>query len=196
MPGLTGFEVVEALGTDDCPRIVFSTAFDKYAVKAFDAHAIDYLLKPYDGARFQQALDRAAEQLGRGAPQATELHALLSGLPRDAARAERLLVKVDEAWVPLDLASVSHLSAEGKHVRVHTTEGPRLVRQSLKALGARLDAARFVRVHRGEVVNLAFVARLEPWTHGDGMLIMKDGSAVVLSRTFRDDFLRRWGAGP
>lgn len=195
MPGLTGFEVLEALGPEEAPAVIFSTAYDAFALKAFEAHAVDYLLKPYDAGRFGKALDKAHALLIGGQKDAERLQALLE----DPARAgptrplERLVVKVGEAWVPLRLDSVWRLSAEDKYVRLHTDGGEHLVRQSLRALEARLDPARFVRVHRGDIVNLDAVARLEPWTHGDGILVLKNGATVVLSRTWREAFLTRWG---
>ncbi|MCI0570790.1 MAG: LytTR family DNA-binding domain-containing protein [Myxococcaceae bacterium] len=196
MPGLTGFEVLEALGPEACPLVVFSTAYEQFALKAFDAHAVDYLLKPYDAERFGRALDRAHAQLLGGRGDVGRLQALLTDVARTQVAArplERLVVKVGEAWVPLRLEHVLRLSAEDKYVRLHTEQGQHLVRQSLRALEERLDAARFVRVHRSDIVNLEAVARLEPWTHGDGILVLRDGSTVVLSRTFRDAFLQRWG---
>ncbi|NMO22724.1 response regulator transcription factor [Pyxidicoccus fallax] len=195
MPGLTGFEVLEALGPEDAPAVIFSTAYDAFALKAFEAHAVDYLLKPYDAGRFGRALDKAHALLVGGKKDSGKLRALLE----DPARAgparplERLVVKVGEAWVPLKLDSVRRLSSEDKYVRLHTDQGEHLIRQSLRALEERLDPERFVRVHRGDIVNLDAVARLEPWTHGDGILILVDGSTVVLSRTWRETFLARWG---
>ncbi|QRO01127.1 response regulator transcription factor [Archangium violaceum] len=196
MPGLTGFEVLEVLGPEACPQVIFSTAYDQYALKAFDAHAVDYLLKPYDAERFQKALDKAHARLVGGRQDAERLEALLAGLSRarePGRPLERLVVKVGEAWVPLRLDRVFRLSAEDKYVRLHTDQGEHLVRQGLKALEERLDPERFVRVHRGEIIQLDAVARLEPWTHGDGILVLKDGSTVVLSRTYRQAFLERWG---
>lgn len=194
MPGLTGFELLEALG-EEAPAVVFSTAYDAYALRAFEAHAVDYLLKPYDAERFARALAKAhALLLGGRAQAASGVRALLEARGRAAgAPLERLVVKAGEAWVPVPLASVFRLSAEDKYVRLHTAQGQHLVRQTLRALEGRLDAARFVRVHRSEVVSLDAVARLEPYTHGDGILVLRDGSTVVLSRTYREAFLRRWG---
>jgi len=188
MPGLTGFDVIEALGVDRCPKIVFSTAFDHYAIAAFDAAAIDYLLKPYDAARFRQALDRVHVQLagGRGEPEV--LRGLVAGRPL-----ERLLVRSGEAWLPLRLDRVTRLRAEDKYVRVYSDAGEHLVRQSLKQLEVRIDPVRFVRVHRSEIVALDAVVRLEPWTHGDAQLALADGTSVVLSRSYRELFLERWG---
>ncbi|MBF5043339.1 response regulator transcription factor [Aggregicoccus sp. 17bor-14] len=187
MPGLTGFEVLEALG-EAAPAVVFSTAYDQYALSAFEAAALDYLLKPYDAERFRRALDRAHVQLAAGRVEAPG--ALLQAVQ---PRLERLIVRQGEGWVPLRLDAVTRLTAEDKYVRLHAGGREHLVRQTLKALEARLDPGRFVRVHRSELVALEAVARLEPWTHGDGLLVMQDGSTVVLSRTHRDAFLARWG---
>jgi two-component system LytT family response regulator len=188
MPGLTGFEVLEALGVEGAPAVIFSTAYDAFALQAFEAHAVDYLLKPYDADRFGRALDKAHALLLGGRTEAGGLQSLL-----EARKLERLVVKVGEAWVPLKLDAVWRLSAEDKYVRLYTGQGEHLVRQSLRALEERLDPTRFVRVHRGDIVNLDAVARLEPWTHGDGILVLKDGSTVILSRTWREAFLQRWG---
>ncbi|QSQ14308.1 LytR/AlgR family response regulator transcription factor [Myxococcus landrumensis] len=195
MPGLTGFEVLEALGSEHAPAVIFSTAYDSFALRAFEAHAVDYLLKPYDGERFTRALDKAHALLLGGGHEAGRLQALLRDVAATVSRRplERLVVKAGEAWVPLRLADVWRLSSEDKYVRVYTAQGEHLIRQSLRALEERLDPARFVRVHRGDIIQLDAVAKLEPWTHGDGILVMKNGTTVVLSRTWRDAFLQRWG---
>jgi two-component system LytT family response regulator len=196
MPGLTGFEVLETLGAESCPQVIFSTAYDQFALKAFDAHAVDYLLKPYDAERFRKALDKAWAQLEAGRAEPQQVQALLSGLEQSGPPErplERLLVKVGEAWIALRVDRVRRFSAEDKYVRVFSDQGQHLVRQTLKSLETRLDPRRFVRVHRSELVQLEAVVRLEPWSHGDGLLVLADGSSVVLSRTFREAFLERWG---
>ncbi len=194
MPGLTGFEVLRAVGPAACPKVVFSTAHDRYALEAFDAHAIDYLLKPYAADRFGAALDKACAQLRAGASgEVAAIEALLARYPGAGSRyLERLIVKRDDGWVPIPLDRVRRLSAEGKHVRVHETGGEHLLRESLGELEARLDPARFVRVHRGDVVNLAFVVRLDALFHGDSVAELDDGTSVVVSRTHRDAFFTRW----
>lgn len=184
MPGLTGFEVLEALGGAR-PLVVFSTAFDRFALEAFEAAAVDYLLKPYDGPRFRRALDRAlALREGQGGP----LRALLHRVPL-----ERLLVEGERGLEALPLRAILRLEADGKLVRVHTDRGPFELRKALRDLESRLPAHRFCRVHRGAVVALEAVVRLEPWDHGDGLLVLRDGSHCVLSRTHRAEFLARWG---
>lgn len=181
MPGLTGFEVLESL-PEPRPAVLFATAYDQHALAAFEAAAVDYLLKPFDAERFQRALDRALQL--RGVPAAQ----LLRRLPLD-----RLLVEGERGLEALPLRSVLRLEADGKRVALHTERGTFSLRRSLRDLESRLPEHRFCRVHRGTVVALDAVLRLEPWDHGDGLLILKDGSHCVLSRTHRAAFLARWG---
>lgn len=188
MPRLTGLEVIDALGPDGCPELIFSTAFDRYALAAFDAAAVDYLLKPYDATRFARALDRAFARLSAGAPPDAGVQSLVTR----AQPLERLVIKRGDAWVPLPVAEIWRIAAADKYVRVFSARGEELVRQSLSSLEARLDPCRFVRVHRSDIVALDAVVRLEPWSHGDALLYLRDGGSVVLSRTYRDAFVRRW----
>lgn len=190
MPGLTGFEVLESLKAP-LPHIIFSTAYDQYAMDAFEAAAVDYLLKPYDAERLKRALDRASSlfDAGKGA----ELKNLVAHVSQ--APMERLLVEGEKGLEALPLRAILRLEADGKLVRVHTEKGEFELRRALKDLEARLPVHRFVRIHRGTLVALEAVVRLEPWDHGDGLLILRDGSHCVLSRTYRAAFLERWGGG-
>lgn len=188
MPGLTGFEVLEALPAP-LPQIIFSTAFDQYAMEAFEAAAVDYLLKPYDEVRFRRALDRALSLHGAG--KGGDLRALVSHLAQ--VPLERLLVNGEKGLEALSLRAIFRIESEGKLVRLFTDRGPFELRRALRDLEARLPAHRFARVHRSTLVALEAVLRLEPWDHGDGLLVLKDGSHCVLSRTYRAAFLERWG---
>jgi two-component system, LytTR family, response regulator len=188
LPGLTGFEVLRALG--DYPKIIFSTAHDHFALAAFDAHAVDYLLKPYDEPRFRAALDKVVAR----PVQAAQLAALVARYPgMRSPYLERLLVRRGPDWIPIALDGVRRLAAEDKHVRIYAAGGGHVIRDSLGELESRLDPAAFVRVHRGEIVQLRAVARLEALAHGDAVITLDDDSSVVLSRTYRDAFFARWG---
>lgn len=184
MPGLTGFEVLEALG-EPRPQVIFATAFDRFALDAFEAAAVDYLLKPFDGPRLHRALDRALALRSTGR---ADLRPLLARVPL-----ERLLVEGERGLEALSLRAIHRLEADGKTVRLHTDRGTYTLRKPLKELEARLPPHRFCRVHRSALVALEAVVRLEPWDHGDGLLILKDGGSCVLSRTYRAEFLLRWG---
>ncbi|MGE0792151.1 MAG: LytR/AlgR family response regulator transcription factor [Sandaracinaceae bacterium] len=188
MPGTSGFDVLEAVGPERRLAVVFSTAHEAHALRAFDAHAVDYLLKPYDATRFRRALDKAWAQL-RGAAAADPLAGLVG-----ARRPERIALRSARGWVSVEVSSISRLAAAGKYVEVFL-EGqgaPLVVRQTLAAMLARLEADRFCRVHRGEVVRLDAVVRMEPLSHGDAVLVLRDGTSVVLSRTHRRPFQDRW----
>lgn len=189
MPGLTGFEVLQSLGPS-APLTLFVTAFDQYALQAFEAHAVDYLLKPFDGRRLSRALERCAALLSAGRTDPAQ-QSLVANLGRQAPL-RRLLVRQGEGLTVVSLDQVSRLRADGKRVFVHGPEGAWPLRQPLASLEGQLDPTQFVRVHRGDLVNLAFVDRLEPYGHGDGLVVLKDGSALVLSRGFRDRFLAAW----
>lgn len=190
MPGLTGFEVLEEL-TAPLPQIIFSTAFDQYALDAFEAAAVDYLLKPYDGERLKRALDRTISL--HDAEKGVALKRLVDRVAQ--APLERLLVEGDKGLEALPLRTILRLEADGKLVRIHSERGTFEVRRALKDLETRLPVQRFVRIHRSTLVALDAVLRLEPWDHGDGLLILRDGSHCVLSRTYRAAFLERWGVG-
>ncbi|HVW24063.1 MAG TPA: LytTR family DNA-binding domain-containing protein [Polyangiaceae bacterium] len=181
MPGLDGFEALDALGASREFVVIFSTAHDEHALRAFDAQALDYLLKPYDKLRFHAALEKAARHI--------------AGTRRElgvVAQERRLVLRTENGLVALPEESVDRVSASGKHVVLHTKEGQRRVRRTLAELGAKLDASRFVRVHRGEIVRVDAVVRYEPGARGDGILTLSDGTAVVLSRSFRREFSERF----
>jgi two-component system, LytTR family, response regulator len=191
MPGATGFDVLEALGAERRFAVVFSTAHDAHALRAFEAHAVDYLLKPYDAARFARALDKARAQLV-GATERERVETLIEG------RAPvRIALRGASGWISVEVASITRLAASGKHVEVFVDgePAPIAVRQTLAAMLARLGPDRFCRVHRSEVVRLDAVVRLEPLSHGDAVLVLRDGSSVVLSRTHRRPFQARWAPG-
>lgn len=191
IPGIDGFEVLEAAGDERDFAVIFSTAHDAYALRAFDAHAVDYLLKPYDADRFYRALEKAHAQLS------AEPHASrrLAGLARHVAGEkgrERIVLKTEDGWLAFAFEDILRISAAGKYVVVSTTASRNVVRESLSAIATRLDPARFVRVHRSDIVRVDAVARLEPAAHGDGVLVLRDGTTAVLSRTYRRDFLARF----
>jgi two-component system LytT family response regulator len=188
MPGLDGFRVLEAVGERPGFAVVFSTAFDQHALAAFEAHATDYLLKPYAGERFQRTLDRVyaqclGERLDHG-----QLLRTVSQKPRD-----RLVVRlVSGEWTSLAMTDISLVVAARKHTQICCEARDLLVRKAFSEVIKRLDD-RFVRTHRSEVVRVDAVLRVEPWAHGDLILHLKDGSTRVLTRTFRAAFMEKFG---
>jgi two-component system LytT family response regulator len=189
MPGLDGFQVVEALDPAHRPHVVFVTAFDEYAVRAFDVHAVDYVLKPFDADRLARALARAKETLARrrDGEDRRRLEGLLADVRRERPdRLERLLVEGADRAVLLPLARIDRLEAARNYVTLHAGRDTYRVRATLDRLEERLDPRRFVRLSRGAIVNVDRIAELRPWSHGDWVVLLADGTKLRLSRRFRD----------
>ena len=189
MPELDGFGVVEAVGADCMPPTLFITAYDQHALRAFEVHALDYLLKPFSPERFHQALARARRWCSPQ-PEGTgpDLDALLAGLRQERPWVDRLLVKQGDRHVLVRTSALQWVEAEDNYVRLHVEGTSHLLRQTMTGLLARLDPAQFRRIHRSAIVNLDCIREFQPWTGGDHLVIMRDGTKLTLSRTFRDQF--------
>ncbi|MFW6078594.1 MAG: LytR/AlgR family response regulator transcription factor [Gemmatimonadota bacterium] len=189
MPELDGFGVLDALELDPLPHIVFVTAFDEYAVRAFEVRALDYLLKPADRERVRRAVDHAVEAVA-ASHDAADLAARIRDVLADArARAgplERFLVRQRGRMMLVRAADVDWIEAADNYVRLHLGDESFLVRSTLKEVEARLDTARFARVHRSAIVSLDAVREVRPWSHGDAVLVLRSGAEVRLSRRYRD----------
>ena len=202
MPDLDGFAVVQAIGPEQMPAVVFVTAYDEYALRAFDVHAVDYLLKPYDEERFAIALARARSRAeGRDVTRGHEearLRALLremlsaagSSAPR-ARYAERLAVRNNESTRILQVADVDWFETYGNYVRVHVGRATYLIRTTATQLMEELDPHRFARIHRRYLVNLDRVVEIQPWFGGDAVVVLRDGTKLRLSRFYKEAFNAR-----
>lgn len=187
MPEMDGFEVLASVEAEPLPYIIFVTAFDHYAVQAFEVGAIDYLLKPVAPDRFDQALERAKLQLNRGADDlADRLARALEQVAPARPRVERFLVKDQGRSRFVPASEVEWIEAAGNYLKLHTAGGIHLVRATMKEIESRLDSARFARVHRTSIVNVDRIQYLEPWSHGDQLIVMKSGEKLMLSRRFRE----------
>jgi two-component system LytT family response regulator len=186
MPGMTGLDVIEAIGADQMPAVIFVTAYDEFALEAFEVQAVDYLLKPFSAERFRKALTHATQRVQQRAGGPESLEPLLARLfGRERRFVERLLVREGERLFFVPVAEIARLSAEGNYVAVRTATANHLVRETLAGLEARLDPERFARVHRSELVNLEFIQEIQPLFHGDYLIVLKNGEQVRLSRRFR-----------
>ena len=189
MPMLSGLQVAAQLEPSSSPLIVFVTAFDEHAVKAFDLNAVDYLLKPYDQERFTRTVQRVRERL-----HAHESGATAVAIGRIQAPAcERLLVPDGERLQLIDAASVEWLQADDNYVHVHTASRTYLLRRTLQDLLYQLGAQRFVRVHKSTAVNLGFIGSLTPLFKGDYEIHLRNGRILRLSRRYRDALFARMG---
>ena len=189
MPGMDGFAVVAALEPEERPAIVFVTAHSEYAIRAFDLHAVDYLLKPFDAERFATALRRARARMSEG--KVDRLEALLATLRPAQAYPERLLLKQDGAVVVVLADEIDWIEAADNYVKVHARSGRYMVREPLKQIETKLDPARFAKAHRSAIVNLSRVKSLEPLTAGEYIITLTTGTRLTLSRGCRDDFKSR-----
>jgi two-component system, LytTR family, response regulator len=204
MPDLDGFGVISEVGIESMPSVVFVTAFNEYAVRAFEVEAVDYLLKPFDAERFRAALERARARWekahSRPFPGEDGLRRLLEDVlergdgaaPKKAATYfDRVAVKKNGATRIIPIADVNWFETDGNYIRVHADQGSYLIRNTATRLQEELDPDRFARIHRRYLVNLDRVVGMEPWFGGDAVVVMRDGTKLRLSRHFRDGFNAR-----
>jgi len=186
IPDRDGFEVLKSVEPARLPAVIFTTAFDEYAVKAFEVNALDYLLKPFNRQRFRDAVSRfrARWKSDHGSERRRFRDWLESAEALDSGK-RRLVVKTGGRIVLIDLASVQWIGAEGDYVRIHLARQNYLMRETLQSLESRLDVRKFVRIHRSTVVNLDYVAGFKPRPGGDYAVFLQDGTELTLSRTFR-----------
>jgi two-component system, LytTR family, response regulator len=193
MPGLDGFAVIESLASERLPQIIFITAYDQYAVRAFDVHALDYLLKPFDRDRFEQALRRAVRQVET--EQSGELNErILSMLAeREPRYLERFVIKTEGRVFFLKADEIEWIEAEGNYVIFHAGGKGHLFREAISSLEAKLDPRKFQRIGRSAIVNVDSIRELQPWFRGDYKIILHDGTELKLSHRFRDNLNKYLG---
>lgn len=189
MPGLNGLEVAAQLEQETAPLIVFVTAYDEHAVKAFDLNAVDYLLKPYDKERLLKAVARVRDRLGdrQSRPPAVATARAQTG------SSERLLVPEGERLQLLDSSSIDWLEADDNYVHVHTANRKYLLRRTLQDLLVQLGEQRFARIHKSTAINIAAVASLTPLFKGDYEVSLRSGVVLRLSRRYKDALFARMG---
>jgi two-component system LytT family response regulator len=186
MPDMSGFEVVEALAAGEyLPAVVFATAHDEFALRAFEVSAVDYLLKPFDRERFDRALDRARKSVGASnAAGQAQLLTLLDAIRPPGHYLRRILVPAENRSVFLNVTEIVRFEAERNNVAVHSRRGTFSIRATLESLEQRLDPQQFARVHRSHVVNLDAIKEIHPWFHGDYKLALHDGTELMWSRRY------------
>ena len=191
MPGLDGFQVVESIAPSYLPTIVFVTAYDQYAIRAFEVHAIDYLMKPFTAERFATALVRArAEISARGSQDSRRrLLQMIADRAGAAAHLQRFVIKSGEGYRFVPAVEVASFEAQGNYVRLKTGNGHHLLRITMAELEKRLDPKRFARIHRSTMVNIDRIKEITPAWHGDFEVLLTDGQRLRLSRNFRDRLL-------
>ncbi|HEX5875446.1 MAG TPA: LytTR family DNA-binding domain-containing protein [Pyrinomonadaceae bacterium] len=194
MPEMDGFDVLARVGPEQIQAIIFVTAFDQYALKAFDVHALDYLLKPFDDDRFFHALERAKSQI-----EAREIDRLSKRLlalleqregERNASKQDyltRLMIKISGRVVLLKVEEIDFIEADGNYAKLHVGRKAHLLRERMHDLETRLDPAKFVRIHRSVIVNLDRIKEMHPHFNGDYVVVLEDGRQLKLSRSRREN---------
>jgi two-component system LytT family response regulator len=192
MPEMDGLTVLRQLEPTGLPVVVFVTAYDQYALQAFDVHAVDYLLKPFDDARFRQAVARAKQQARQGklGSLSQQLRALLDQAGERPAAAgrylKRLTIKSGGRVTIVPTRDIDWIEAEGDYVKIHAGRAWHLLRETMKHLETEFDPATFVRIHRSTIVNVERIKELQPYFRGEYVVILHDGTKLKLSRGYKE----------
>jgi two-component system LytT family response regulator len=195
LPGATGFDVIESVSAEKMPFVVFVTAYDRYALRAFDVHALDYLLKPFDRERFRQALARARQQIERreGGDLEQRLLAIVKDLKPAPNRVDRFVVKAGGRVFFVRNDEIDWVEAAGNYVKLHVGTESHLLRETMHSVESRLDPELFFRIHRSHIVNIERIRELQPWFNGEYVVFLKNGTRLTLSRGYREKLQDRVG---
>jgi two-component system LytT family response regulator len=188
MPGLDGFGVLASLEAQDLPAVIFVTAFDRYALKAFEARAVDYLMKPFSSERLHDAVERARVQIDRNSERDLKatLHALLEDIQRERTYPEWLLIKKEDRSVFLRVADIDWIESSRNNVRLHVGKEIYVFHETTTGIESKLDPKKFFRIHRSTIVNIEKIREMHPWFNGDYAVTLKDGTKLTLSSTYRE----------
>jgi two-component system LytT family response regulator len=191
MPEMDGFQVVETVGVGNMPAVIFVTAFDQFALRAFEVHAIDYLLKPFDEERLQRTLARARKIIQEPENENLDerMRKFLEDFRSEPKYLKRLAVKNAGRTIYIHVDEIDWISAAGNYLELHIGKKTHLIRERLTALELRLAPERFVRIHRSTLLNVERVKEVHPLFNGDQIVILKDGTELTLSRTYRESFI-------
>lgn len=195
MPEANGFEVLETLPNGYLPHVIFVTAYDQYAVRAFEVHALDYLLKPFDRERFEASWQRAKEHIRaeKSSRLDERILTLLEELKAGSKYLERLVIKSGGRVFFLEVDEIDWIEAEGNYVSVHSGAKAHLLRETIGGLEAQLDPKKFRRVHRSAIVQIDKIKELQPWFHGEYRIILHTGAQLMLSRNYRENLQEALG---
>ena len=193
MPGLDGFALLEALDPARMPMVIFVTAYDEYALRAFEYHAFDYLLKPFDQTRFEKALERARKQLTSQGSNNEKLLNLLNEIRQRNQEPARFAIKTPGRVFFVRQEDIDWIEAADNYVNLHVGADTHLIRETMNSLEGRLDSRKFLRIHRSTSVNAERIKDLRPWFHGEYVVLLKDGTELTLSRTYREKILSLLG---
>jgi len=194
MPGMTGLEVIQNISPDELPLTIFVTAYDQYAVKAFEINAIDYLLKPFDRERFITAFNRGIERLNQKSAGKDKIESFLSEIRKEKRYLERILVSSGSKYFFVQADDIFYIEAEEKYIKLYTKNGNHLIRESMNGIEEKLNPEKFARIHRSYIVNVSQIQEMQPWSHGDFIVLLKNGSKLNMSRRYKENLLGSFAA--
>jgi two-component system LytT family response regulator len=174
------------------PAVVFVTAYDEYAIDAFEVQAVDYLLKPFHQGRFKKSFERALNMIHSGRDYSAAVKNLLTEINKGKKYLRRIMVKKGSRFFFVSTDDILYISAYEKYINLHTKEKTYLIRDTMNRMESRLDPANFARIHRSSIVNMDFIREIQPCSHGDCIVILLNGTKLTLSRRFRDRLLSRF----
>lgn len=191
MPEADGFEVIDMIGAEQMPVVIFVTAYDEFALQAFEASALDYLLKPFDAERLSKAMRRAKReiQLRQNGEINNQLGLLLTEVTKESKYLKRIIVKAVEQTILLSVEDVDWISAAGNYLELHAAQETYLIRERMSRLEQKLNPDMFARIHRSTMVNLDRIKKLHPLFHGDHLVVLNDGTELNMSRTYHEKFI-------
>jgi two-component system, LytTR family, response regulator len=195
MPEMDGFAVLESIAAERLPEVIFTTAYEQYAIRAFELHALDYLLKPFDQARFKEAIKYAKERFRsqRHNHGRMQISAMLENIKNKSQYLDRLVIKAGGRITFLSTDEINWIEADDKYVHLHTSKATPMVRQTLSAMEAQLDPQKFRRVHRSAIVNVERITELQPLFSGEYSILLGDGTKLTLSRSYKDKLFELLG---
>jgi len=187
MPEVDGFDVIDLVGRERMPGVIFVTAYDQFAVRAFEVHAVDYLLKPFDKERFQSAVDRALRSIlsGKDMSGGKAYQQLLSHVRKNRPPVERILIESAGHVTILRAEQIDWAESAGNYVKIHAGKEQYLVRKTMKELLEELSPKQFVRIHRTILVNIEQIKEIQPYFHGDAVVVLRNGTKLKVSRSRR-----------
>ena len=195
MPEMDGFAVLESIGIERLPEIIFATAYEQYAIRAFELHALDYLLKPFDQARFKDAIKHAKDRFRseRQNESRMQITALLESIKNKPQYLDRFMIKTGGRISFLSTDEINWIEADDKYVHLHTGKISSMVRQTLSAMETQLDPKKFRRIHRSAIINIKRIKELQPLFNGEHSVLLEDGTKLTLSRNYKDKLFELLG---
>ena len=181
MPGVNGFEVIEKIGIEEMPAVIFITAYDQYALNAFEVHAVDYLFNSFN---------RAKDQIEIKKEQNNGLELIINELKKETKYLRKILVNVGTKYFFINTSDIIYISAKEKYIMPHTEKGNYLIRDTMNNVESSLNPNKFYRVHRSYIVNIDAIKEMRPWSHGDYKIVLKNGEKIQMSRRYKDRLIK------